>query len=55
MAETLGKTGTVMEVNASSGDVRVKFSSQRTFLFNPRVRCVLVRLCALKQMMFPTC
>lgn len=37
LAETLGNEGTVLEVVAASGDVRVKFSSQRTFLFNPRV------------------
>lgn len=40
MADTIGKEGTVVEVVASSGDVRVKFPSHKTFLFNPRVRFV---------------
>ncbi len=40
MAETMGKTGTVVDVLATSGDVRVKFSPRGTFLFNPRVRFV---------------
>jgi hypothetical protein len=43
MAETLGKTGTVLEVNAA-GDVRVRLPSQRAYLFNPRV-CVWMCVC----------
>lgn len=43
MAEVLGKEGQVVEVMASSGDVRVKFANQRTYVFNPRVRAPVGR------------
>lgn len=38
MGETLGREGLVVDVLAASGDVRVRFPSGKTYLFNPRVR-----------------